>query len=142
MPHAWRVVVPLSLLAISLCGCLCRSGRSASSDDLRAPRVDACYLLTPQDVSQPSSSTAPVSCDQPHTAQTFLAGTLPGEFAHASYGDAKLAAYVYRTCSRGFIAYTGADESLSMRSILSWAWFRPSHAAWDDGARWYRCDVI
>jgi hypothetical protein len=29
-----------------------------------------------------------------------------------------------------------------MRTILSWAWFRPSHQAWDAGARWYRCDVI
>ena len=29
-----------------------------------------------------------------------------------------------------------------MRTILSWAWFRPSTSAWDAGARWYRCDVI
>jgi hypothetical protein len=29
-----------------------------------------------------------------------------------------------------------------MRTILSWAWFRPSQQAWDAGARWYRCDVI
>jgi hypothetical protein len=142
MPHAWRVVVPLALLAITLSGCLGRSGRSASSDDLTAPGVGRCYPLTPQDVSQPSSSTAPVSCDQPHTAQTYSAGTLPDRFAHASYDDTDLAAYAYQTCSREFIAYTGADESLAMRSILSWAWFRPSHAAWDQGARWYRCDVI
>ena len=29
-----------------------------------------------------------------------------------------------------------------MRTVLSWAWFRPSEEAWDQGARWYRCDVV
>ena len=29
-----------------------------------------------------------------------------------------------------------------MRTIVSWAWFRPSEKAWDKGARWYRCDVV
>ena len=60
----------------------------------------------------------------------------------ASYDDGPVAAYAYRTCTQQFIDFTGADESLAMRTILSWAWFRPSSAAWDAGARWYRCDVI
>jgi len=142
MSHAWRDVVPLALLAITLTGCLGRPGRSASSGDVPVPALGACYRLTPQDVSQASSSTAPVPCGQPHTAQTFVAEALPDRFAHASYDDPGLAAYAYQTCSRAFIEHTGADESLAMRSILSWAWFRPSHEAWDAGARWYRCDVI
>jgi len=29
-----------------------------------------------------------------------------------------------------------------MRSLVSWAWFRPSEKAWGEGARWYRCDVV
>lgn len=29
-----------------------------------------------------------------------------------------------------------------MRSTLTWAWFRPSEKAWEQGARWYRCDVV
>ena len=29
-----------------------------------------------------------------------------------------------------------------MRIQLSWAWFRPSERGWDNGARWYRCDVV
>ena len=29
-----------------------------------------------------------------------------------------------------------------MRTIVSWAWFRPSEKAWDKGARWYRCDIV
>ena len=40
------------------------------------------------------------------------------------------------------MAFLGADESLVMRTVVSWAWFRPSEKAWEDGARWYRCDVV
>ena len=29
-----------------------------------------------------------------------------------------------------------------MRTVVSWAWFRPSEKAWEKGARWYRCDVV
>ncbi|HEY3530288.1 MAG TPA: septum formation family protein [Nocardioides sp.] len=142
MPHAWRVVVPLVLLAISLSGCLGRAGGTPSPVDEEVPDLGACRLLSPDDVSQPSNSTEPVSCDQPHTAQTYAVGPLPGEFVHASYDDGKVAAFAYKTCSAKFIHFTGADASLAMRSILSWAWFRPSQAAWDQGARWYRCDVV
>ncbi|MBU1801042.1 MAG: septum formation family protein, partial [Actinobacteria bacterium] len=34
------------------------------------------------------------------------------------------------------------DVSVTMRSILTWVWFRPSQKAWDSGARWYRCDAV
>jgi hypothetical protein len=142
MPHAWRVVVPLMVLAVSLSGCFGSAGDTSAASDMAAPSLGVCRVLSRGDVSQPTNSTLPVPCDQPHTAQTYAVGSLPTEFAHASYDDSSLAAYAYRTCAQRFIRYTGADESLAMRSILSWAWFRPSQAAWDDGARWYRCDMI
>ena len=142
MPHAWRVVVPLVMLTVSVTGCFSASGEAPPPGAMSAPDLDACRMLSPDDVSHPSNSTDPVSCDQPHTAQTYAVGSLPATFAHASYDDVGVRAYAYQTCSRRFITFTGADESLAMRSILSWAWFRPSRAAWDAGARWYRCDVI
>jgi hypothetical protein len=142
MPHAWRVVVLLVLLAIGLSGCFGSSHGRPSAAAEAAPDVGACRRLTPDDVAHPSNDTATVSCEQPHTAQTYAVGSLPEQFADSSYGDADVAAYAYQTCSSTFIRFTGADESLAMRTILSWAWFRPSQAAWDAGARWYRCDVI
>jgi hypothetical protein len=142
-PRARRLVLLLLTATLGLTGCLGRSDPSApSADSTVAPDVGACRMLTPSDVAQPSNASATVPCQDRHTAETFAVGSLPGRFAQTSYDDPGLAAYAYRTCSDQFIAFTGADESLAMRTILSWAWFRPSHPAWDAGARWYRCDVI
>ncbi len=139
MPHVWRVVVLLAMTAVTLSGCFWSSGDNGSTT---APDNGACRVLTPTDVSQPSNSTPPEDCSKPHTAQTYAVDSLPAQYDHASYDDADVATYAFRTCTRQFMDFTGADESLSMRTILSWAWFRPSESAWKDGARWFRCDVI
>jgi Septum formation len=106
------------------------------------PALGACRLLTPDDVGLPSNDTAPVDCAEEHTAETFAVGSLPDDLADAAYEGRELGSFAYRTCSKAFMKFLGADESLVMRTVLSWAWFRPSEQAWKDGARWYRCDVI
>jgi hypothetical protein len=140
MPHVWRVVALLATAALTLSGCFWTSGDDSASTT--APDIGACRVLTPGDVTQPSNDTAPEDCSRPHTAQTYAVDSLPAQYAHASYDDADVAAYAYRVCTQQFMDFTGADESLAMRTILGWAWFRPSPSAWQDGARWYRCDVI
>ena len=142
MSHAWRVVVLLIVTAGTLSGCLWRSDGDVAGASTAAPDVGDCRSLTPDDVGHPSNATPPAPCSGPHTAQTYSVDSLPSQFAKAAYDDPDVAAYAYRTCSQQFMAFTGADESLSMRTILSWAWFRPSTAAWQHGARWIRCDVI
>lgn len=143
MPHVRRVVVPLALAALTLTGCFGRSGSAdPAAESTAAPDVGACRVLAPADVTRASNTTGPVPCGEAHTAQTYAVGSLPQQFAQASYDDSDVAAYAFRTCTSKFIRFTGADESLAMRTILSWAWFRPSTEAWAAGARWYRCDVI
>jgi hypothetical protein len=138
MPHVRRVV-PLVLAIVTLTGCFSSHGSTTART---VPDLGACRMLSPDDVSRPSNDTETVSCQQPHTAQTFAVLTLPHQFDQASYDDPEVAAFAYRACGGKFGDFTGADESLAMRTILSWVWFRPSTAAWDSGARWYRCDVI
>jgi hypothetical protein len=53
-----------------------------------------------------------------------------------------LGRFVFDVCGKAFRAFLGGDESETMRSLLSWAWFRPSEQAWKEHARWYRCDVV
>src|SRR4051794_30000926 len=119
MPHVRRVV-PLVLATLTLTGCFASHG---SSEATAVPDVGACRLLSPDDVGRSSNNTTPVSCKDDHTAQTYAVRSLPHQFDDASYDDAKVAAVAYRTCAGAFIDFTGADESLAMRTILNWVWF-------------------
>lgn len=137
----WVALAALSLLVA--CGEQTDSNADPDQvDSVEAPELGACRVLTPEDVAKPSNATRTVDCAQKHTAQTYAVGQLPDDLEDADYDDKALGEFAYRTCSAKFQEFLGADESLVMRTVVSWAWFRPSEDAWDEGARWYRCDVV
>lgn len=111
-------------------------------DSTEVPELGACRTLTPEDVAQPANATETVPCTEKHTAETFAIGPLPEKFDDVEYDDPAVGEYAYQVCSEKFAKFLGADESLVLRTVLSWAWFRPSKDAWENGARWYRCDVV
>lgn len=111
-------------------------------DAVEAPELGACRDLMPDDVAKTTNATRTVECTEAHTAETYAVGTLPSKFADVDYTSKEVAAFAYKRCSTTFEKFLGATESLVMRSVVSWAWFRPSEKAWDDGARWYRCDIV
>jgi hypothetical protein len=137
---AVRLALVAAAATLGLTACSGAAGEDGSAD--RAPELGACRVLAPTDVAAPSDDTEPVPCSRPHTAETFAVGELPHTFDDAAYHDRRLGAWAYRTCSAAFQSFLGADDSLVMRTVVSWAWFRPSESAWEDGARWYRCDVV
>ncbi|MEZ5097485.1 MAG: septum formation family protein [Nocardioides sp.] len=141
-----RVAAPLLVLALLAGACSSQSQGSnvdpEQVDATDAPQVEACRVLTPPDVAQPSNATATVDCSQAHTAQTILVADFPAELADAAYDDPGLGAHAYTACSAEFRSRLGADDSTALRTVLNWAWFRPSEAAWKEGARWFRCDVV
>ncbi|WP_395657803.1 septum formation family protein [Nocardioides sp.] len=132
----------LALAAVLLGGTLGGCGDDPAPADTSAPDLGACRVLAPADVEKPSNDSAAVDCSDDHTAETYAVGQLPGSFDDVDYDDEELGAWAYETCSKAFQDFLGADESLVMRTVVSWAWFRPSKEAWDAGARWYRCDVV
>jgi hypothetical protein len=111
-------------------------------DTVETPELGACRMLTPDDVAEPSNASRTVDCAEKHTAQTFAVGELPESLDDVGYDDNAMGEFAYQTCSSQFQKFLGADESMVMRTVVSWAWFRPSEAAWDRGARWYRCDIV
>jgi hypothetical protein len=142
--RAVRVAPVLAAAVLVLAACGDKDGNvdSGQVDSVEAPQVGVCRNLTPKDVSQPSNAGKVVDCAKTHTAETFAVGDLPDELKDAKYDSEELGAFAYQTCSAKFQEFLGADESTVMRTIVSWAWFRPSEGAWAKGARWYRCDVI
>lgn len=117
-------------------------GSSADRDPSQPePEIGQCRALSGTDLNEPANQSPLVDCATAHTAETFWAGTfdLP---ATTPYDDPQLELQAYTECTQRFGAYIGADESLSMRTVLSWTWFRPTSADWTAGARWFRCDVI
>jgi hypothetical protein len=135
-----RAVLLALAVALSI-GCLTACGGDPAAD-LAAPENGACRDLTPSDVAEPTDDTATVPCEQTHTAETFAVGEVPASFDDADWDDAGVGEWAATTCTSAFKDFLGADVSLVMRTVLSWAWFRPSEDAWDQGARWYRCDVV
>ncbi len=143
LPRATAVLV--AALALTLTACqedLPANVDPAQVDAVEAPDLGACRDLTADDIAQPSNAARVVDCGEDHTAMTYAVGSLPEELRDADYDADELGAFAFAACSEKFTKLLGADESLAMRTVLTWAWFRPSEEAWDQGARWYRCDVV
>jgi hypothetical protein len=133
------IAVLTLLAAVVLAGCGARGDTDA---DMTMPPVGACRNLGAGDLAAPSNHDRTVPCSNPHDAETYAVGPLPGRFADASYDDTDVSDWAYQRCLDRLEAHVGTDESTLMRSILTWVWFRPSPAAWAAGARWYRCDAV
>ena len=143
-----RLCTPFAaLLLVAFAACTQNPSEADTESEpvgpISAPALGACRVLTPDDIQEPSNASEVVDCKQTHTSETFSVGTFPEDLtADADIENADLGGYVYKTCNKRFQAFLGGDESTAMRSTLTWAWFRPSKDAWDQGARWYRCDVV
>ena len=133
----------LALLVLcTACGGGGKAGADPGQDTTAVPATHVCRNLTRADVQRPTNASPLVDCDDPHNAETYAAGPLPTTFAEASEESDHLADWIYDTCTAKLERHLGADQSLLMRSMLSWVWFGPSDRAWAKGARWYRCDLL
>ncbi len=142
-PRSFRPATVVAGLgaALVLTACSAPLQPRTPADRGTPPELGACYALTPRDTQAPSSASEPVPCSGPHTAETFAIGTLPATTGD-SYDAADHGRWIFPRCERAFEKFLAIDDSLSLRVQLSWAWFRPSERGWEDGARWYRCDLV
>jgi hypothetical protein len=143
-----RAAAVVLLAVLGLCAA-CGQGANGQSDadpaqvDATAvPATHACRNLTRADVARTTNASPIVDCADPHNAETYAVGRLPAQFETADQGSPTLATWAYGRCADQLERHLGADQSVLMRSMLSWVWFGPSAKAWSAGARWYRCDLI
>ena len=144
LPRLAVSVTALMLVVLSACTQSTAGDQrpDGSENPEAAPELGVCRALSPDDVAESSNASPVVDCKGEHTAQTFAIGTFPAKVAGKGPHDSSLGGYIFNSCDKRFQAFLGGDESLVMRSTLTWAWFRPSDEAWEQGARWYRCDVV
>ena len=109
-----------------------------------APRQAACYRLTPAQLTQPTNASTPVPCSGPHTAQTIYVGRL--DTVVDGHSVAVDSAYVQKqlstTCPRKLDAYVGGSSTSRDQSRFNVVWYSPTLEQSDQGADWFRCDVI
>jgi hypothetical protein len=131
-----------AVLALLLLATACTGGAATEEEvSLEKPKLGTCRLLTPADISETSNESPAVDCSEKHTAETFAVGTFPKDVGD-EIDDPALGAHVFEVCEQKFRKFLGGNESLVMRAMVTWAWFRPTAEQWDAGARWWRCDVV
>jgi hypothetical protein len=139
------LVCAITLLALTATGCTGAADGGEGEKKKVAidpPGARECRVLESADIAEPSDDSPVVRCEQPHSAETFLVDEFGGRTARLAWDDPALGEAVYDRCQPRWVRFVGADQSLALRTLLDWAWFRPTEEQWAAGARWYRCDVV
>ena len=109
-----------------------------------APKRAACYRLSPGQLTQPTNASAAVSCRGRHTAQTIYVGRLDTVVdGHAVAVDsATVQRQLSTVCPRKLREFVGGSTDTRRLSRFNVVWYSPTLAQSDQGADWFRCDVI
>ena len=120
------------------------SHASAPATPPPPPAARACYRLTLDQARQPSNDSRPVACAGRHNAQTIYVGRLDTVVdGHALAVDSDRAIrQLSTTCPRRLASYLGGSSEDRHLSRLEVVWFGPTLEQADQGATWFRCDVI
>lgn len=140
-----RLAAAVLLLAGLLSACEAKDVVPGAKDpeDVKAPETGLCRDLDAEAIDSSTDDTEAVDCGKAHTAETFLVGELDKDATKdTEYDDPSVAKAVSEQCTPRFRRFTGATDSLALRTVVSWAWWRPSEDAWKAGSRWFRCDVV
>ena len=110
----------------------------------RAPREKACYRLTAAQLTPPTNASTPVPCSSRHTAQTIYVGTLDTvvDGHSVAVDSATVQKQLSTTCPRKLAAYVGGSATARDLSRFNVVWYSPTLEQSDQGADWFRCDLI
>ena len=109
-----------------------------------APRQSACYRLSTRQLTEPTNASTPVPCTSRHTAQTIYVGMLDTVVdGHAVAVDsATVQRQLSTTCPQKLAAYVGGSATARDLSRFNVVWYSPTLEQSDQGADWFRCDLI
>ena len=118
------------------------SAPSASDDPMYgAPEVGACFAMSTEELSEATYSEAPVECTESHTTVVMAIAKVPKRISMNDMG-ALYTEVVQRQCStKRHSRYLRTQPTTLALTSFEQAWFRPTRAQIDAGARWVRCDL-
>ena len=108
------------------------------------PPRDACYRLSPDQLTRPWNDSTAVPCTSRHTARTIYVGHLgtAGQGRGVAMGSDAVRRRLARTCPSRLASYLGGSTRTRHLSRFNVVWFSPTPAQSEQGAAWFRCDVI
>lgn len=105
------------------------------------PTIGECRNYGLAAVAPPTNESPIVGCGTTHTSKVIATPLLPDSLTWESPEPAIHLAMI-KACFPAFNSKLGRTESLRQKSAYSMAWFYPTQAQKDAGARWLRCDLI
>ncbi|HET6561374.1 MAG TPA: septum formation family protein [Marmoricola sp.] len=108
------------------------------------PRADACYRLTLEEATAPTSDAEPVPCRRRHTTQTIHVGRLTNlvDGDRVVVDSTRIQRQLARTCPSRFRSFLGGTPQAQHLSRFQVVWFSPTLEEHDAGADWFRCDLV
>jgi hypothetical protein len=120
------------------------SGRPTVAAPPPTPPSRACYDLDFEDAAQPTSNASPVRCRGTHTTETIHVGTIrPVVDGHLLAVDSDtVQAQIAKRCRTRYAAHVGGSAEARRLSRFTVVWFSPTLTQSDQGALWFRCDLV
>lgn len=148
------VRLQLAAAAVLLAGCTGSDPEVASAPappphatPVAAPAPGTCHDLAYVEAVAPTTESPDVPCGGGHTAETFHVGrlsTLVDGHLVAVDSD-RVQRQIAKACPSRLPSYVGGspDGPRDLRlTMLRAVWFTPSVSASEEGANWFRCDVV
>ncbi|HET8601858.1 MAG TPA: septum formation family protein [Segeticoccus sp.] len=109
-----------------------------------APRTGSCHRLGFSQATSPTDSSAAVSCTSRHTSVTVAVGHFdPVRDGHLLTVDSRsVQQQIANRCPGTLAGYVGGSRDVRRLSRFTVVWFGPTLAQGEQGATWYRCDVV
>ena len=105
------------------------------------PEVGACRGSSPATSPSRATTTATVTAPRPHRGDVRRR-RLPGQLRRRRRTTTRPSATTASRPATGSRSSPAPTRASRCAPCCRWAWFRPIEDAWDEGARWYRCDVV
>jgi hypothetical protein len=128
-------------LLMPLAGVILTAGPAEAGPTFQQPRVGECRAMSWKEYMAASDNEAPVDCSQPHTSRVTDVVRLPKRVGWGASID-RLTNIATRMCAPSMKETLGGSYSSRAMTAYSGAWFMPTKAQRDRGARWIRCDLV